>query len=210
MNSTPSSLATSNSPLPLHPISSHVHFTLAQVYDHLLFLVVLFFQMQTVFFHLDTNPNSQSIPYFHSLHHITYCTHPPNSQRIQGTLLLGTSKGIFTLSRVSKVSVQRERAPKKPVSVVGINSGATVRAPLSSSAIQLSLLFRGSSLVLCWFLLFLAGVGELPLSEVNYFSGCPHRGLDLLAHISLCHLYALKICPFLSFAYISCRLCIAE
>ena len=209
--STSSSLATSFSPLPLHlqflscPLHSH-----SSLGPLTIFHCMFFFQKQTVFFHLDTNPNSQSVPFFHSLHLFTYCTHTPNSQRIQGTLFLGTSKGILTLSRLSKVSIQRERASKKPVPAVGINSGATVRAPLSSSAVQLSSSIRRSSLVLCWSLPCLAGVGELPLSEVNYFSGCPHRGLDLLAHISLCHLYALKICPFISFGYISCRFCIVE
>ena len=38
-------------------------------------------------------------------------------------------------------------------------------------------------MVLCLFLPSPAGVGELPLAQVNCFSGCPHHGLELFAHI---------------------------
>ena len=56
-------------------------------------------------------------------------------------------------------------------------------APQSVPATQLSATFSGTALVLCLFLPSLAGVGELPLAQVDCFSGCPHHGLDLLAHI---------------------------
>ena len=48
---------------------------------------------------------------------------------------------------------------------------------------QLSTTFRGTSLVIFWFLPCQAGVGEFPLAQVDCFSGCPHHGLDLFAHI---------------------------
>ena len=53
----------------------------------------------------------------------------------------------------------------------------------SASAIQLSPTFRGTSLDLCCFLPSSAGVGELPVAQVNIFSGCTYYGLDLFAHI---------------------------
>ena len=53
----------------------------------------------------------------------------------------------------------------------------------SVSVIQLSPTFRGSSLVLCQFLPYLARIGELPLTQVHCFSGYPHHALDLFAHI---------------------------
>ena len=53
----------------------------------------------------------------------------------------------------------------------------------SGPAMQLSTAFRGTSLVLCLFLPSLAGVGELPLAQVDCVSGCPHHGLDPFAHI---------------------------
>ena len=60
-------------------------------------------------------------------------------------------------------------------------------APQSAPAIQLSHTFRGTSLDLCWFLPCSAGVGELPLAQVNCFNGCTHHGLNLFAHILTLH-----------------------
>ena len=48
---------------------------------------------------------------------------------------------------------------------------------------QLSPTFRGSSLVLCWFLPCPDRVGELPLAQVDCLSGFTHHSLDLFAHI---------------------------
>ena len=56
-------------------------------------------------------------------------------------------------------------------------------APQSSLVIQLSPTFRGISLYLCCFLPCLTRVGELPLAQVNCFSGYPHHGFDFFAHI---------------------------
>ena len=58
-------------------------------------------------------------------------------------------------------------------------------APQSAPAMQLSPTFRGTSLYLCLVLPCPcpSGVGELPLAQVNCFSGCSHHGLDLFAHI---------------------------
>ena len=56
-------------------------------------------------------------------------------------------------------------------------------APQSALAIQLSPTFRGTSLDLCCFLPSPDGVGELPLAQVDCFSGCTHHCLDLFVHI---------------------------
>ncbi|CAO2599648.1 hypothetical protein LEMLEM_LOCUS9952, partial [Lemmus lemmus] len=39
------------------------------------------------------------------------------------------------------------------------------------------------SLVLCWIPHCQSGVSDLPLAQVNCFSGYPHHGLDPFAHI---------------------------
>ena len=56
-------------------------------------------------------------------------------------------------------------------------------APQSVPVMQLSTTFRRTSLELYCFLPTLAGVGELPLAQVDCFGGCPHHVLDLFAHI---------------------------
>ena len=56
-------------------------------------------------------------------------------------------------------------------------------APKSAPTIQLSPTFRGSSLVLCWFLPCPAGASELTLAQVNHVTWCPQHALYLFAHI---------------------------
>ena len=56
-------------------------------------------------------------------------------------------------------------------------------SPLSAPVMRLSTTIRGSSIVLCLFLPGLAGVCELPLAKVDYFSGFLHHDFDLFAHI---------------------------
>ena len=56
-------------------------------------------------------------------------------------------------------------------------------APQSAPAMHLSTTLRGASLVLCLFLPNLVGVCEFALAQADCFSGCPHHGPDLFAHI---------------------------
>ena len=61
------------------------------------------------------------------------------------------------------------------VQAVEINLGATASGMQSAPAILLSPTFRGSFLVLCWFLLHLVEVSESLLAQISCFSGCPHH-----------------------------------
>ena len=81
---------------------------------------------------------------------------------------------------------------KKPVQAVGINPGATASGPTVCPVIQLLPTFRGSSLVPCWFLSCLAGVGELKIAQVNCFSGIPIMVLTSLLIFSLLPLFNFK------------------
>ena len=57
-------------------------------------------------------------------------------------------------------------------------------APQSAPAMQLSPTLRGTALALCLFLISQGGVGELPLTQVDYFSGCIYHGLDPFADLT--------------------------
>ena len=91
------------------------------------------------------------------------------------------SKALRIILTLSKASIQREWAPKKPVQTVVVNTGATASDPRSLP--QPYNCQPHSEGRLCLFLPSLAGVGEFLLAQVNYLSGCPHHGLDLFAHI---------------------------
>ena len=60
-----------------------------------------------------------------------------------------------------------------PVHAVGKILVPLPVAPQSAPAMQLSDTFRGTSLVLCWFLPCPAGVSELPLAQVIVSVGVP-------------------------------------
>ena len=76
-----------------------------------------------------------------------------------------------TLSRLSKVSIQREWVPKKPVNAAGINPGATASGPTVCPSHTAVTHIQRVYLALCWLLPCLAGIGELPLAQLNCFSG---------------------------------------
>lgn len=67
---------------------------------------------------------------FHSLHNPS-APLPTNPKRGQCTLPCRKSKALPTTSRLSKVYLQREYNPKKPIHAVETNPSVTVSAPLS-------------------------------------------------------------------------------
>ena len=147
---------------------------------------------------------SEKREYFKKEHNLSFFIYIPIHVSIPSPLPIPTLTTppafIQSSERVRHIAQRKEQAPphyiradqgihpKKMVSktsapAAGINPGVTASGPAVCPSHKLSPTFRGSSLVLCWFLPCLARVGELTSAQVSCFSGCPHHGLDLFAHI---------------------------